>query len=146
MIRARFWERHTLDELTPEEWEALCDGCGKCCLHKLIDEDTDEVYKTDVACHLLDLKTAQCSDYPNRKARVPDCIQLTAETVGAYEWLPSTCAYRLVAAGEPLPWWHHLISGSRQTVHEAGMSVRGRAVSEADVPLAEMVDHIVGDD
>ena len=125
----RFWER-PIDTLTRDEWEALCDGCGKCCLNKLEDEDTGEFYHTNVACRLLDLETARCSDYRNRRARVPDCIRLTRLSVLTIPWLPETCAYRLRADGEPLPNWHYLICGDRDAVHRAGMSVAGKAVSE----------------
>ena len=124
-----FWEK-PLNELSRQEWEALCDGCGKCCLHKIEDADTGEVFPTNVACRLLDRDSCRCSNYRERKALVPDCIRLTMGLLGKYEWLPSTCAYRLRAAGEPLPAWHYLISGDRETVHEAGQSVRGWTISE----------------
>ena len=130
MMRDRFWERHGLKELNREEWEALCDGCGKCCLHKLEDEETGRIYRTNVACRLLDGHSAQCSDYPRRKMFVPDCIQLTPTLVPKLDWLPQTCGYRRVSEGLPLPDWHHLISGSRETVHQAGASIRGWTVSE----------------
>ena len=144
MIRERFWERHALGELDREEWEALCDGCGKCCLHKLEDEETGKVYRTNVACRLLDRQSAQCSDYRNRKAFVPDCVQLKPELVSLLDWLPSTCGYRRVEAGLPLPQWHHLISGSRETVHEAGASIRGWTVSEIDA--GDLEYHILDGD
>lgn len=124
-----FWER-PLASLSDAEWEALCDGCGQCCLHKLEDADTGAIYETNVACRLLDVTTARCTDYPNRKARVPDCLQLTRETAGTLAWLPETCAYRLRANGEPLPDWHYLVSGSREGVVAAGVSVAGRAIGE----------------
>jgi len=124
-----FWER-PLDTLDNDEWEALCDGCGQCCLHKLEDAETGAIYPTNVACRLLDLDTARCSDYANRKALVPDCLRLTRKTAGTLSWLPETCAYRLRAAGEPLPEWHYLRSGDRQTVIEAGVSVAGRVIGE----------------
>ena len=125
----RFWER-AIESLDQREWEALCDGCGQCCLHKVEDADTGEVYHTNVACKLLDLKTARCSSYSDRRSYVPDCTRLTARNAGSLEWLPQTCAYRLRAAGEPLPEWHYLVSGDREAVHRAGASVVGRAVSE----------------
>ena len=128
-MRTKFWEL-PLESLDREEWEALCDGCGRCCLHKLEDEDTGEVTETNVACRLLDTQTAQCSNYRHRKAFVPDCLRLTPAKLAGYTWLPATCAYRLRAAGEPLPEWHYLISGDRDAVHRAGASVRGRVVSE----------------
>lgn len=138
---SRFWEEKSLAQLDRGEWEALCDGCGKCCLHKLEDEETGEIFPTNVACRLLNRKSGQCRDYKHRKRFVPDCVQLTPAKLDALEWLPTTCAYRLVADGEPLPAWHHLISGSRETVHEAGVSVRGWTVSEDDA--GELEYHIV---
>jgi uncharacterized protein len=128
-LRARFWEL-PLDRLSRPEWEALCDGCGQCCLHKCEDEDTGAVYPTNVACKLLDLATARCSDYRNRKQHVPDCIKLTPASALTTHWLPVTCAYRLRAEGEPLPAWHYLLSGDAEAVHTAGVSVRGKAISE----------------
>ena len=125
----RFWER-SLRSLDQGEWEALCDGCGKCCLHKLEDEDTGAFYDTNVACKLLDLTTCRCRDYRNRRMYVADCVRLTPELAGKLAWLPDTCAYRLRAEGEPLPAWHYLICGDREAVHRAGQSVRGKAISE----------------
>jgi uncharacterized cysteine cluster protein YcgN (CxxCxxCC family) len=125
----RFWER-PIETLDRRQWEALCDGCGQCCLHKVEDADTGEVYPTNVACKLLDLKTARCSSYTNRRSFVPDCLRLTARNTASLDWLPQTCAYRLRAAGEPLPEWHYLISGDREAVHRAGKSIVGRVVSE----------------
>ncbi len=126
---APFWER-PLATLDHGEWEALCDGCGKCCLHKLEDEDNGRVYPTNVACKLLDRTTARCTDYKRRRKYVPDCIQLTARLADDLPWLPLTCAYRLRAAGEPLPVWHYLISGDTEAVHRAGQSVRGWTIDE----------------
>lgn len=136
----RFWEE-PLETLDRGQWEALCDGCGKCCLHKVEDEDTGRIYPTNVACKLLDLKTSQCLDYQHRSMFVPDCLRLTRGKIDDYFWLPSTCAYVLRDAGEPLPEWHYLVSGSRETIYEAGMSVRGRAISETDAGPLE--NHIV---
>jgi len=138
-----FWER-PLDTLGREEWEALCDGCGRCCLHKVEDADTGEIFGTNVACKLLDLKTARCSDYRHRRAFVPDCLRLTARNAGSLDWLPATCAYRLRAAGEPLPEWHYLISGDRDAVHREGISILGKVVSETDAGPIE--HHILAPD
>ncbi len=128
-LRPKFWE-FPVDELNRTEWEALCDGCGQCCLHKCEDEDTGEVYPTNVACRLLDIPSARCSDYPHRKKIVPDCLKLTPRLAASVSWLPDTCAYRLRAEGEPLREWHYLICGDREAVHAAGISVRGKAISE----------------
>ncbi|MGQ5702158.1 YcgN family cysteine cluster protein [Sandaracinobacteroides sp. A072] len=144
MLRPRFWEGRRLSDLDREEWEALCDGCGKCCLHKLEDEESGRIYRTNVACRLLDRETARCSDYRNRRAHVPDCVQLRPDLVPQIDWLPSTCAYRLVEEGKPLPAWHHLVSGSRDTVHEAGASIRGWTVSEVDA--GDLEYHILDGD
>jgi uncharacterized protein len=138
---SRFWEEKPLEKLSRPEWESLCDGCGKCCLHKLEDEDSGAIYPTNVACRLLDRKSGFCRDYKNRRMFVPDCVRLTPAKLATLEWLPSTCAYRLVAEGQPLPEWHYLISGSRETVHEAGMSTRGWTVSEDEA--GELEYHIV---
>ena len=116
--------------MTPSEWESLCDGCGKCCLHKLQYEDNDEVVYTNVACRLLDVKSCQCSKYAERKRFVPDCVRLEPDKVAALTWMPSTCAYRLLSEGKDLAWWHPLVSGDPETVHVAGQSVRGRAIPE----------------
>ena len=137
-----FWEDKTLDEMTPEEWEALCDGCGRCCLIKLEDEDTGEIMNSDVRCRLLDGDTCRCTDYPNRKAKVPDCIRLDIENVKSISWIPTTCAYRRLAEGKGLAWWHPLVSGDPNTVVAAGISVTGRTVAEGDVPANEWEDHI----
>jgi uncharacterized protein len=139
----RFWETKRLAEMSQAEWEALCDGCGRCCLHKLEDEDTGEIYYTDVACRLLQLEACRCSDYAHRHERVPDCIQLRAEAVHDLAWLPSTCAYRRLSEGRKLPAWHPLLTGDPESVHRAGVSVRGRVVSE-DSAGSDWEDHIVG--
>jgi uncharacterized cysteine cluster protein YcgN (CxxCxxCC family) len=135
-----FWEK-PLAELDRGQWEALCDGCGRCCVHKLEDEDTGILYATNVACKLLDRRTGQCSDYPNRRKHVSDCVVLNARTLDKLEWLPDTCAYRLRAEGRPLFDWHYLISGSRETVHDAGKSTRGWTISEVDA--GELEYHVV---
>lgn len=136
----RFWEK-PLAALSRAEWEALCDGCGQCCMHKVEDEDTGEIFATNIACRLLDLTTCQCSDYRRRKYFVPDCIQLTRRNVDTFDWLPETCAYRRRAENQPLPEWHYLISGDREAVHRAGASVRGKAIAEAKAGAIE--DHII---
>ena len=143
MTEPPFWKRKTLQELSREEWESLCDGCGKCCLVKLQDPDTDEISYTDVSCKFLDGATCRCSDYARRKKRVPDCVVLTPAVVADLSWMPATCAYRLVREGRDLAWWHPLVSGDPGTVHEAGISVRGRVVSETLVKDAELPDHVV---
>jgi len=129
MAGERFWEL-PLETLSREQWEALCDGCGQCCLHKVEDADTGEFYRTNVACKLLDLETARCSDYRHRRAFVPDCLRLTVRNAGSLDWLPDSCAYRLRADGRPLPDWHYLVCGDREAVHRAGVSILGKAVSE----------------
>jgi uncharacterized cysteine cluster protein YcgN (CxxCxxCC family) len=128
-----FWKTKSLAEMTQEEWESLCDGCGRCCLLKLEDEDTEEIVYTRLACKLLDIGACQCKSYETRREKVPDCVQLTPEAAKDLSWLPPTCAYRLVARGEDLAWWHPLVSGDAETVHEAGISVRDYAVSEKKV-------------
>jgi uncharacterized cysteine cluster protein YcgN (CxxCxxCC family) len=125
-----FWQRKSLDEMTRKEWESLCDRCARCCLIKLQDADTDEVSYTDVACKLLDTESCTCSKYTQRSKLVPDCLSLTPDLVRELAWLPSTCAYRLVAEGQDLYWWHPLVSGDPETVHLAGVSVRGRCLPE----------------
>ena len=138
-----FWRRKPLEAMSPVEWESLCDGCGRCCLNKLEDWDTGAIAWTDVACRLLDGGTCRCIRYEGRQAEVPDCIQLTPEEVRSISWLPPTCAYRLVAEGRDLYWWHPLLSGDPETVHTAGVSVRGRTVSEELVPEDELEERIV---
>lgn len=139
-LRDKFWER-PLAELSREEWEALCDGCGRCCLHKIEDADTGEIEDTNVACKLLDTQTARCRDYRHRKAFVPDCLRLTLKIVGTVSWLPESCAYRRRAADEPLPEWHPLLTGDPESVKRAGASVAGRVVSETEAGPLE--HHIV---
>lgn len=138
-----FWKAKTLDEMTPAEWESLCDGCGRCCLLKLEDEDTGETYLTKLACSLLDTGLCKCGDYENRFARMPDCLSLDPAKVRELTWLPATCGYRVVDEGRDLAWWHPLISGSPDTVHEAGISVRGWVRSEAGVPADELYRYII---
>jgi uncharacterized protein len=141
---APFWRAKTMAEMTPAEWESLCDGCGRCCLNKLIDEDTHQTVFTDVGCRLLDGEACRCNDYSHRQSRVKDCVRLTPRNVKRLTWLPPTCGYRLVAEGRDLAWWHPLVSGDPETVHKAGVSVRGRvAASEKDVPDNKLEQYIV---
>ena len=125
-----FWKRKSLAEMSRTEWESLCDGCALCCLQKLEDDRTGNVYFTDIACKLLDTDACRCIDYANRAKRVSTCLVLTVDEPGTFGWLPGTCAYRLLAAGEELPEWHPLVTGDPQSVHEAGISARGKCISE----------------
>ena len=144
-MRERFWEL-PLKDLTTAEWEALCDGCGKCCLNKLEFEDNDELVFTRVACKLLDGETCRCTRYETRHRYVPECVTLSPEKIAEISyWLPSTCAYRLRHEGKALFDWHYLISGDRQAVHRAGVSVRGWTVSEAQIPEEDWEDYIIED-
>ncbi len=144
-LRPEFWTL-PLAKLTPAEWEALCDGCGKCCLNKLEYEDTGELEFTRVACRLLDGETCRCMSYENRRDFVPECVRLTPKSIKeiAY-WMPRSCAYRLRHEGKPLEPWHYLISGSHETIHEAGQSVRGWTVSEASVPEEDWENYVIED-
>ena len=141
----KFWEDLPLDALDRAQWEALCDGCGKCCLHKLEDEETGELIATNVACKLLDRRMGRCTDYRHRHAYVSECVRLSMRNVLTIEWLPSTCAYRLRGAGEPLPGWHYLVCGDPEAVHRAGESTRGWTISEVEAGDLEhhMVDRIL---
>jgi uncharacterized cysteine cluster protein YcgN (CxxCxxCC family) len=139
-----FGKTKRLEEMTAAEWESLCDGCGQCCLIKLEDEDTGDIAVTRLACKLLDLGSCRCSDYDNRQKHVADCVKLTPGDIGRLRWLPSTCAYRLIHEGHDLRWWHPLVSGNAETVHEAGISIRGAAITENKVPEDRFPDHIVG--
>jgi uncharacterized cysteine cluster protein YcgN (CxxCxxCC family) len=139
-----FWRRKAMKDMTQAEWESLCDGCGRCCLNKLIEEGTDRTFYTDVGCRLLDGQTCRCKDYKNRSRLVDDCVQLTPRNINRISWLPPTCAYRLIADGHELYWWHPLVSGDAETVHQAGISVRGKVgADERDVPDHKLEDHIV---
>lgn len=136
-----FWEVKTLEQMSREEWESLCDGCGKCCIHKLEDEETGELHATNVACRLLDRRSGRCTDYKHRKLYVPECVRLTPAKLKQLDWLPTTCAYRLLADGEDLPEWHPLITGDPESVHRAGQSVRGWTVSEDEA--GDLEHHLV---
>ena len=143
-IRKEFWKLYQLSELTHEEWELLCDGCGKCCLLKLDNEYDEHVAYTKLACRLFDNKSCKCKNYKMRGELVKDCIVLTKETIEKhFSWMPKTCAYRLIQEGKDLESWHHLISGSPNTIHNAGLSVKGKTVSELDVPEVYWSDNII---
>lgn len=143
-MRAKFWETLPLTQLSPDEWEALCDGCGKCCLNKLEDEDTGEVALTRVACRLFDDTTCRCAQYETRHQFVPECITLTARNLqGHLYWMPETCAYKLLHKGKPLYDWHPLISGDPQSVHDAGVSMQSRTVPEFEVSDDDWEDHLI---
>ncbi|MEM9319967.1 MAG: YcgN family cysteine cluster protein [Pseudomonadota bacterium] len=143
-MREEFWARIPLERLTQAEWEALCDGCGKCCLNKLEDEDTGEVALTRIACRLFDDATCQCANYPRRKEFVPECIVLSPNTMAdvAY-FMPETCAYRLLHEGKPLYWWHPLISGEQASIHRAGVSAQSITLSETEVPEEQWEDYLI---
>jgi uncharacterized cysteine cluster protein YcgN (CxxCxxCC family) len=141
--KERFWETKSLEEMNRDEWELLCDGCGRCCLHKIEDVETGLVYYTSVACRLLDSETCRCTSYCDRVQQVPDCLVLTPQTVLEYVWLPKTCAYRLLAQGKRLKKWHHLISGDIETVHHAYISVRGRIINEKYIDHDQLEAYII---
>ncbi|HLV77088.1 MAG TPA: YcgN family cysteine cluster protein [Marinobacter sp.] len=143
IARIPFWQRKRLDEMTAAEWESLCDGCGLCCLQKLEDEDTGEIWQTDLACRYMDLETCRCTVYSERLTKVPQCTDLTASTIDEYTWLPQSCAYRTLAEGRPLADWHPLRSGDPESVHRAGLSARGKVVSEDSVAEDDWEEHII---
>ena len=138
-----FWEDKKLKDMNAKEWESLCDGCARCCLHKLEDEDTSEVHYTSVVCQYLDQASCTCTDYPNRNRNVPNCVHLTLDNIDEFHWLPNTCAYRLLSEGKPLAWWHPLVSGDKQTVHDAGISVTGKVIDERHVHPDGYEEHII---
>jgi uncharacterized cysteine cluster protein YcgN (CxxCxxCC family) len=140
-----FWQKKTLREFTPEEWDLLCDGCGQCCQYKLEDEESGDLYLTNVVCRFLNTESCRCSVYEKRHIAVPTCVQLTPENVSTLEWIPPTCAYRLIAEGKPMPIWHPLISGSTESVHNAGISVRGRVISESKVDMKNLKEFVINE-
>jgi uncharacterized protein len=145
MTEIPFWKSKAFTELSHEEWESLCDGCAKCCLIKFEDEDTGQIYHTNVVCELLEIYHCRCTQYSERSILVPNCLTLTPELAASLEWIPDTCAYRLLAEGKDLPLWHPLVSGDPKTVHKAGASVRGKVVSAKDVLEDDLPDYVVDD-
>ncbi len=141
-----FWKHKTLAEMSSAEWESLCDGCALCCMHKVEEEDTGEIFYTNLACRLLDTASCRCTDYPNRVRRVADCIDLTRDKGEAFEWLPASCAYRRVAAGKDLPAWHPLLTGDPESVHRAGISMRGSMLSERDTDEWTILQQLTDDE
>lgn len=142
-MSSNFWEEKSLSEMTKEEWESLCDGCGRCCLNKLEDEDSGEIYFTNVACKLLDTEQCCCSDYENRMNSMPECMILSFDNHTALDVMPSTCAYRLLQQGKPLPEWHPLITGNKESVIDAGMSVTGKVISEEHIHYEQLPEHLI---
>ena len=138
-----FWRQKRLEDMNQAEWESLCDGCARCCLEKLEDEDSEQIYYTNLVCRYLDQDRCQCSDYPNRSKLVPTCVHLTPDNIRSYNWLPDTCAYRLVSEGKDLEWWHPLISGTRDSVVDAGISVKGKCISEEHVHPDQWEEHVI---
>ncbi|MCX4029206.1 YcgN family cysteine cluster protein [Endozoicomonas sp. SM1973] len=138
-----FWQSKPLSAMSQTEWESLCDGCGLCCLHKLEDEDDGAVYYTQISCRWLDHQSCRCQDYQHRRQQVPGCLDVRAAQPQVYDWLPPSCAYRLLAEGEPLPVWHPLVSGNPDSVHQAGISLRGQMVAEHQVKEEDWPDYII---
>jgi uncharacterized cysteine cluster protein YcgN (CxxCxxCC family) len=141
-----FWKEKPLEEMTPAEWESLCDGCAKCCIIKFEDEDTGRLYHTNVVCELLDIYHCRCTHYSERSVRVPTCLTLNPSLIHELNWMPETCAYRLLAEGKDLFPWHPLVSGDPQSVHKAGMSVRSKVVSAKDIAEDDLFDYVIDDD
>ena len=144
-IEKDFWKHKKLTEMSLEEWEALCDGCSICCLYKIEDEISGKVRLTNVVCRFLDLDTCTCQLYDSRISAMPTCIKLTPSKVKNLDWLPDTCAYRLIMEGKPLPSWHPLVSGDRNSVHKAGVSIKGKVVSETSINMEHLEDYIIED-
>lgn len=139
----KFWQDTALEDMTPEQWESLCDGCGKCCRMQFVDQEAQILMQTDVACYLLDTETIKCSDYANRQSLVPDCVQITPQNIEQLFWLPDTCGYRRVQSGRDLPKWHHLNCNNSQAVHQHGFSIKGKVISENLVDENEFTDRII---
>jgi len=146
LIHPGFWKTKKLEQLSPEEWESLCDGCAKCCLIKFEDEDTGRIYHTNVVCELLDIYHCRCAHYEERSTLMPTCLTLTTDLIPTLGWMPETCAYRLLSEGKDLPTWHPLVSGSSNSVHKAGISVRGKVVSARDVDEDDLPNYVTDDD
>lgn len=142
-MSSNFWEVKSLAEMSQQEWESLCDGCGRCCLNKLEDEDTGEIYFTNVTCKLLDIEKCRCSDYDNRKVSMPDCMILSFDNKEALEVMPSTCAYSLLYQGKPLPEWHPLITERKESVAEADITIAGKVVSEEHIHYTQLPEHLI---
>lgn len=140
-----FWETKRLQDMSPAEWDSLCDGCGQCCLNKIEDEDTGKIFLTRLACSLLDIGSCRCKDYENRFARMPDCLSIDMKAVKKLRWLPESCAYRRLHEGRGLAWWHPLVSGDPESVHQAGVSVRSWARSDKGIPESEIARYIIGE-
>lgn len=142
----RFWETVPFDQMTDEQWESICDGCAQCCAHKLQDEDTDEIFYTNVVCEYLDIQKCQCTVYGERHTHVPDCIKITPENAKELSWIPESCGYKLLAKGKSLPEWHPLLTGNRDSTEKANMSIRNKVISEADILMNDLEDYLVEED
>ena len=138
-----FWETKSLSEMNTQEWESLCDHCARCCLLKLEDIDSGNIFYTNISCKLLNMDKCQCTRYSERSVLVPDCVTLTANEINKLNWMPNSCAYRLLAEGKPLPAWHPLITGTQDSVVEAGISIRSYASSEEDIDEKDIQDYII---
>jgi uncharacterized protein len=146
MATSEFWKSKSLDQLTPAEWESLCDGCARCCLIKFEDEESGKIYHTNVVCELLDIYHCRCTNYEKRSILVPTCLTLTPALIPSLKWMPETCAYRLLAEGKDLPSWHPLVSSDLNSVHKAGVSVRGKVVSAKDIEEENLIDYVIDED